>query len=307
MTKKQSTIIRVFFAIIIVLLLLLNIEEVRTFIVAFIIRVIAFIERNIITMLMSFLLVKGKFVWIVFLKKMTILSISGLGKRYLTEKVFLHHIKVNLLTPLKKDIKILINYVKDYFVHFTIIKKVISVVVFLSSLSYIAKSMGIFLAIRVVLAKIWSFLLAFFIKISSAFLYFFTDYLWNSWITPILEIFIFSWFFSLMEKVPVLNRFLQKIYNYFTDFFEAIESVLQKIFHIPIKKVMDFLVKKTRLFIVKFIGIPYKAPFQKLKDIHKDFPNLHTRLKIKRAKRKSDKNSKKYVSAFNRLKNKRLK
>jgi hypothetical protein len=284
----------------------LNIEEVRTFIIAFIIRVLAFIERNIITIFVSFVFVKGKFIWLIFLKKITILSISGLGKRYFTEKVFLHHIKVNLFMPLKDDIQILVNYTKKYFTQFTIIKKIISIIIFLSSLSYIAKSMGIFLAIRVILAKIWSFLLAFFIKIGSAFLYFFTDYLWNSWITPILEIFIFSWFFSLMEKVPVLNIFLQKIYNYYRNLFKSIENILQKIFHIPIKKILDRIVDRTRLFIKKFIGIQYKSSFIKLQDRHKKYPNLYTSLKIKRAKRESDKNSKKYVNAFNRLKNKRL-
>ena len=59
MTKGLSISLRVLFGTIIILLLLLNIEEVRNFLVAFFIRVIAFVERNLITMVLSFLFVKG--------------------------------------------------------------------------------------------------------------------------------------------------------------------------------------------------------------------------------------------------------
>ena len=307
MTTKESTIIRIFFAFIIIFLLLLNIEEIRTFIVAFIIRVFAFIERNIITMFISFIFVNGKFIWIIFLKRVAILSATGLGKRYLTERVFIHHLTINLLSPLKKDIKLLIRYTKRYFTKFTIVKKIVAIFIFLSSLSFIAKSMGIFLAIRVILAKIWSFLLAFVIKISSAFIYFFTDYIWNSWITPLIEIFIFSWFFSLMERVPLLNRFLKRIYSYFSDFFMVMERLLETIFHTPIRKIMAFLVRSIRYFIHKFIDVPHKSEFQKLQEVHRNSPNSHNRLKIRRAKRNMARRHKRYVSAFKRLKLRRLK
>jgi len=304
MTKGLSISLRVLFGTIIILLLLLNIEEFRSFLIAFFIRVMAFIERNLITMVMSFLFVKGKFVWVIFLKKVALLSVTGLGKRYLTEKVFLHHLKVNLFNPLREDIRNLVDYTKKYFTQFSFVKKIIAIVIFLSSLSYIAKSMGIFLAIRVILAKIWSFLLAFVIKISSAFIYFFTDYIWDSWITPIIEIFVFTWFFSLMEKVPLLNRFLKRIYTYFQDVFRYIEGILEKLFHIPIRVVMRFLVKSIRALIRKFIDIPYKSPYKKLQYIHNNFPNSHLRLKAKRAKRAREK-SKKYISIIKRLKSKR--
>ncbi|SFV53530.1 hypothetical protein MNB_SV-9-898 [hydrothermal vent metagenome] len=304
MKRGVSITLRFISIIIILFLLLLNIEEVRTFIIAFALRVLTFIERNIITIFMSFLLVKGKFVWIIFIKKITILSVTGLGKRYLTEKVFIHHLTKNLLNPLRADIIGLIDYIKKYFTDFNIVKKIISIFIFLSSLSYIAKYMGIFLAIKVVLAKIWSFLLAFFLKISTAFIYFFTNYIWNSWITPILEIFIFSWFFSLMEKVPFINRFLQKIYAYFQDFILIIDRVLEKMFHIPLRLLMGFLVKFIRKLIRRFINIKHKSKFQELKYSHNKLPNSHIRLKIKRDKRKKLK-KKSYQSIFKRLKSKR--
>jgi len=304
MKRGVSISLRFIFAIIILFLLLLNIEEVRTFIIAFILRVLTFIERNIITIFMSFLLVKGKFVWLIFIKKMTILSATGLGKRYLTEKVFIHHLTENLINPLRADIIHLINHIKKYFTDFNIVKKIISIFLFLSSLSYLAKYMGIFLAIKVVLAKIWSFLLAFFLKISTAFIYFFTNYIWNSWITPIVEILIFSWFFSLMEKVPLINRFLQKIYTYFQDFLSVIDRILEKIFHIPLRSLMGFLVKFIRKLIRKFINIPHKSKFQELKYTHHQLPNSHIKVKIKRDKRKKIK-EKSYQSIFNRLRNKR--
>jgi len=303
MRREVSISLRFIFGIIILFLLLLNIEEVRTFVIAFILRALTFIERNIITIFMSLLLVKGKFVWLIFIKKMTILSATGLGKRYLTEKVFIHHLTKNLINPLRGDIKSLINYIKKYFANFNIVKKIISIFIFLSSLSYIAKYMGIFLAIKVLLAKIWSFLLAFFLKISTSIIYFFTNYIWNSWITPILEIVVFSWFFSLMEKVPFINRFLKKIYSYLQYFIIGIDKILEKIFHIPLRLLTGFLVKFIRKLIRKFIKISHKSKFQELKYSHNHFPNAHIKIKIKRAKQKKLR-EKSYQSIFNRLKKK---
>ena len=107
-----------------------------------------------------------------------------------------------------------------------------------------------------------------------------------------------------MEKVPLINRFLQKIYTYFQDFLSVIDRVLEKIFHIPLRSLMGFLVKFIRKLIRKFINIPYKSKFKELKYSHKQLPNSHIKVKIKRYKRKKLK-EKSYQSIFNRLRNKR--
>ena len=292
------------FVLALIFALIIGVDEIRSFILGFLLRMFLFIKSNIIIMLTSLFLVKGKFVWLVFLKKITLLSVTGLGKRYLTEKVFIHHIKVHLIEPLRDDIKHLVEYTKKHFGSFPMVKKLIALVAFLGSISYIAKSMGIFLAIKVILGKIWSFLLAFFIKIGGGILYFFTDYLWNSWVTPIIEILIFSWFFSLMEKVPALNRILKRVYALFYKFFVQFELILEKIFHIPLRAFMRLLVYRIRRLIRKFVKIKHKSPYQKLKESHKLFPPLYIELKKRRVTKKE--NIKKvYKNSIVRLKERR--
>lgn len=301
--KKRELYVALFI-LALILTLIISVDEIRSFILGFLLRMFLFIKSNIILMLTSLFLVKGKFVWLVFLKKITLLSVTGLGKRYLTERVFIHHIKVHLIEPLSDDIKHLIDYTKKHFGSFPLMKKLIALIAFLGSLSYIAKSMGIFLAIKVILGKIWSFLLAFFMKIGAGVLYFFTDYLWNSWVTPIIEILIFSWFFSLMEKVPALNNILKKVYALFYKFFVQFELILEKIFHIPLRAFMRLLVYRIRRLIRKFVDIKHKSPYQKLKESQKLFPSFYIKLKNKRVQRQKSR-KRVYKNSIVRLKERR--
>ena len=78
---------------ILLMTVLFSIEESRAFLLAFFSDSYAFIKKNIIAILTAFFLVKGKFVINLFLRKILLLSATGLGKRYMIERVLNHQIK----------------------------------------------------------------------------------------------------------------------------------------------------------------------------------------------------------------------
>ena len=286
-----------------IIVILFSIEESRTFIVAFFLRAILFVKKNIIMILTAFFLVKGKFILTLFLKKIALLSATGLGKRYLIEKVINHNLKIHFLDHISDDIKRLIVYVKNNFKNFPIMKQIITAFAFLSSLGFVGKFMGGMLAMKVFVAKVWSFLLAIFLKVGTALFYFFTDYLWGSWIAPLVEVLIFSWLLEWMERVPFLKRGLNHIYRFFISIFGWVEYYLEKIFHIPIKRFFRYLTKKSKGVIYDFIGYERVSSWRRLKEVRQLSPNSHTILMQKRKEKRIKEKS--YISPRERLKQKR--
>jgi len=292
-----------FFLVLITIVMLF--EESREFVVALVLRILFFVKRNILKILAAFFLVKGKFILTLFMKKIALLSVTGLGKRYIIEKVIMGNFKKHFLNHLSDDFKRLVKHAKENFKNFPLIKKVITIFAFLGSLGFVGKFMGGMLAFKVFVAKIWSFLLAIFIKVSAAVVYFFTDYLWSSWLAPIVEVLIFSWLLSWMEKVPFLSKGIERIYAFLVSWFEWLEYYVEKVFHIPMRRFLSWSVKKIRASIYRFIG--YKK-VSKWKRLHEDrvlSPNSHKRLVQKRKEKKVKTNT--YISAYDRLKEKRKK
>ena len=290
------------------IVVLFSIEESRTFLIALLLRMVLFVKKNILTLLAAFFLVKGKFVLKLFLKKIVLLSATGLGKRYMIERVLTHNFKIHFLDYLKDDIKRLIQHAKENFYNFTLVKKIITVFTFIGSLGFVGKFMGGMLAVKVFVAKVWSFLLVIFLKVGTAVVYFFTDYLWGSWLAPIVEVVIFSWLFSWMEKVPFLNRGLRKIYAFLLTLFGWMEYYIEKVFHIPLKRILKWLVKKIQFAIHNFIGYERVSLFKRLKEARELNPNSHTKLLQKRKERKVQERKmkkKRYISPRDRLKEKR--
>jgi hypothetical protein len=295
----------------IVLLLLVSImivfsnEESRAFVVALFLRIVFFIKKNIFALLVAFFLVKGKFILTLFLKKLALLSATGLGKRYVVEKVLMGNVKTHFLDHLTNDIRRLVQHAKKNFKNFPLVKKIITVFAFLGSLGFIGKYMGGVLAVKVFVAKVWSFLLAIFLKVGTGVVYFFTDYLWGSWLAPIVEVIIFTWLLSWMEKVPFLAKGLRKIYAFFVFLFGWMEYYVEKVFHIPIKGFLKWLVKKIQKSIYHFIGYERVSLWKRMKQSRTLNPSTHTKLIDKRKKRMKEKKERTYFSPREMLLQKR--
>lgn len=287
------------------IIVVFSIEESRAFVLTPIHSTFYFLKENLLTLLAAFFLVKGKFVLMLFLKKVALLSATGLGKRYVIEKVITHNFKIHFLDHITDDIQRLVSYIKKDFKKFPIIKQIIAGFVFLGSLGFVGKFLGGMLAMKVFIAKIWSFLLLLFLKAGTAIVYFFTDYLWGSWIAPIVEVVIFTWILSWMEKVPFWAKSLAKISTFFMKFFKGLEFFLEKVFHIPVKCFLKWLAKKIQRSIYRFIGYQKVSPWKRLKQSRILTPNSHTRLLHKRKEKLKKKKEKTYSSSYVQLLEKR--
>lgn len=264
--------------------------------VALFFRLVFFIKKNLFALLAAFFLVKGKFILTLFLKKLVLLSATGLGKRYVVEKVVMGNVKTHFFDHLTNDIRRLVQHAKKNFKNFPLVKKIITVFAFLGSLGFLGKFMGGMLAVKVFVAKVWSFLLAIFLKVGTAVAYFFTDYLWGSWLAPLVEVIIFTWLLSWMEKVPFLANGLRKIYAFFVFLFGWMEYYVEKVFHIPVKSFLQWLVKKIQKNIYHFIGYERVSLWKRVKKNRTLNPGIHTRLIDKRKKRMQEKKERTYFS-----------
>ena len=244
-----------------------------------------FAKENIVAILAAFFLVKGKFVLKLFLKKILFISATGLGKRYLIERVFTYHFKVHFLDHIKGDLSRLFAHIKKNFMRFPLTKKLIAAFAFLGSLGYVSKFMGVMLAFKVMIAKIWSFLLAIVLKTGSMILYFFTDYIWGSWLAPIIEVVIFSWFLEFLERVPFLTKSIRWLFRTSLRIFQWFEKLLGDLFHHPIRKMFRWALKQTRTWIYQFIGYKRVPAYKQLKELRMFEPNKWKRLQISREKR----------------------
>lgn len=276
----------VFVLLFLAIIIGLSIEESRAFMLAFLLRVLFFVKRHLLAMLATFFLVKGKFVLILFFKKIILLSVTGLGKRYVVEKVVMGNLKTHFLDYLKADIAKLVQHAKKNFKSFPLVKKMITILAFLGSLGFVGKFMGGMLAVKVFVAKVWSFLLAIFLKVGAGVIYFFTDYVWNSWLAPIIELVVFSWLLSILEKVPFLAKGFKAIYYFFREMFSWLEELMAMLFHRRLQRFLAKLVKYIQKHIYKFIGYKRVSLYAQLKERRTLASNGYEKVKEVRQKRK---------------------
>jgi hypothetical protein len=128
----------------------------------------------------------------------------------------------------------------------------------------------------------WSFLLALFLKIGTATAYFFSDYLWNSFIAPLIEILIFSWLIELLEKIPTFKRWFAKIYDMLLYIFKAFESVLERFLHIPIKHLLAIVVRKIQRKIRRLTDTQPKSTREEILERRTNRISLHEKIVQKR-------------------------
>lgn len=292
--------------IIVLLVILFSIEQSRTFLIALLLRMLFFAKKHIIMILSTFFLVKGKFIFTLFLKKMTFIGATGLSKRYLIEKVISKNLKIHFFDPISDDIKRLVAYIKKNFATFPLAKQLITGITFLGSLGFIGKLMGGMLVMKVFIARFWSLLLAIFLKVTTGVVYFFTDFLWGSWIAPLVEVLLFSWILEWMENIPFLKKYLVKIYAFFMDLFIWIEVYLEKVFHLPVRRFFKYLVRRIKKSIYTFIGYERVSAWKRLQEVRELVPNYHIKL-LKKRKVVLEKKKRTYISVRERLQLKRRK
>jgi hypothetical protein len=99
-------------AFVIVAGLTLEIKPLHDKVFGWFIEFYTFLKENIVAILAAFFLVKGKFILKIFLKKVLLLSVTGLGKRYLIERVFTYHFKIHFLNHITLDLKRLFDHIK---------------------------------------------------------------------------------------------------------------------------------------------------------------------------------------------------
>lgn len=305
MIKKQFS--KLWLAPILFLLVLtglLWVDESRVFIFGFLSDAYLFVKKNILAILTAFFLVKGKFVIQLFLRKIILLSATGLGKRYMIERVLNHEIKVHFLDHMEDDFKKLIAHIKANFKNFPLVKKIMTGFAFLGSLGFVGKFMGGMLAVKVFIAKIWSFLLVIFLKVLSGFFYFVTKVFWGSWLAPIMEVLLFSWLFKWLEKVPFLKTGFQALYRFFAYFLGGIEKLIAKLMKRPLRRFLKWMVKTMKIAIYKFIGYERVSRYKRLKEKRKRSLNAFEKIKEERSARRY---KKRHLSAQQKLKAKREK
>ncbi len=289
---------------ILLMTVLFSIEITRDFLLTFFLDSYLFVKKNIVAILTAFFLVKGKFVINLFLRKILLLSATGLGKRYMIERVLNHQIKVHFLDHMKSDFRRLGIHVKENFKNFPLVKQIITVFAFIGSLGFVGKFMGGILAVKVFIAKIWSFLLVIFLKLFYALFYFVTKILWGSWVAPIVEVLLFSWFFDWLEKVPFLKAGFLKMSRIFSYLFGWVEKLIAQLLKKPLQRFLKWLVKTMKIAIYKFIGYDRVSLYNRLQERRHLHLNAYELVHVKRNNRKT---KKKYISGWKHLKQKREK
>ncbi|KYJ86662.1 hypothetical protein [Sulfurovum riftiae] len=293
-----------FTALVIIVGLTLEIKPLHDKVFGWFFEFYTFVKENLVAILAAFFLVKGKFILKIFLKKILFLSATGLGKRYLIERVFTYHFKVHFLNHIALDLKRLFDHIKKNFMRFPLTKKIIAGFVFLGSLGYVGKFMGTMLALKVFIAKVWSFLLAVVMKAGASILYFFTDYIWGSWLAPIIEVVIFSWLFTVLEKIPFLTNSIRWLYKTIRSLFTWFEETIGRLFHYPIRRSLQWLLKQTRFLIYRFIGYKRVPAYKQLRELRMFEPNRQQQLKQKREKRKKKRG--KHIPIYQKIRKRKL-
>lgn len=274
MFSKKHLIATIIVFTILGLTIVLSYEENRAFIFGLFLRLFILAKKHIILTTLSFLSLT--------FTKIFSLLLKGIIKRYIIEKIIMGNIKSHFFNYIKEDIKELLLYFKNNFKSLPIVKQIIAIFAFIGSLGFMTTFMGEMIAIKVFLAKVWSFLLALFLKIFNGVIYFITDFLWNGWISPIVEIVVFNWILGFLEKVPYLKEVLEDIYNFFRDIYNFIDYYFVIFIKMPIKRALIFAVEKIKNSIRKLMGKKRVSFYTKLIKEKELNLNKYREIKIKK-------------------------
>jgi hypothetical protein len=165
--------------------------------------------------------------------------------------------------------------------------------------------MGKLLALKVLFAKIWSFLLAISLKVGSGVVYFVSEYLWAGWLAPLLDILIFSWVLKLLHAIPMLESGIEKIYSAIKWLVSLVDTIFALLFQKHIQNLFRWMLKKSKKAIYKFIGYKQVSAYKQLQELRAYNPSIYEQLKRKRANSKNKRV--KRVSKYQQMRDKKVK
>jgi hypothetical protein len=175
------------------------------------------------------------------LKKASFIFVTGIAKRFFIDNILVKLIHENFIVFLKEPLLHLFKSLKNILLSFSLKKKIYAgLILFLpvSIATYVFYLFGLLSIIieKILSAQIWKSLLVVFLKFFSSILFFFTDYIWNSWIEPLVEILIFTWVLKYIEKIPFIAPFFRKLYAFFRWSSISFRKKFRTFFSNPVKK-----------------------------------------------------------------------
>jgi hypothetical protein len=268
--------------IVLFVVVLLGVKDTRMVIIALWWRLFFFLKKHIILILAGFFLIKGKFILSLFLKKLALISATGLGKRYVIERIVSKNITRHFVDPIRDDIKRLAYYLKEHFREFPLMNRLIALFTFLGSLGIVGKLMGGLLVLKVIIARFWSLLLAIVLKVGTGLAYFFTDIFWGSWVAPIIEVLLFTWLLEWLEKIPFLKRVFAAVYAALLTLFEVFEEMVERFLHLPIRRILHRFAMTVRGAIYRIIGHERVNAYRAMLQMRQMHPNAYQQIRVKR-------------------------
>ncbi len=208
---------------------------------AFLMNTLLYLKTKIPLMIIAFLLSMKKFVL-----GLTTLKLLFIGvKRYIIDNIIATNLKAHYFSHV-------IEPAKQWWQQFDLKQKVllfipVSIVTVLGSyatgLSNVLNFIGIKTLIIGFFKSLW--------LLGSKVIYFFTVYLWSTWLAPVLEIFVFSWILKLLEKIPFIKKYLTWIYEKISAVLIKLGLFLERMIHKPIQKQLTKAGKRTADYLKK--------------------------------------------------------
>lgn len=235
--KTKDIYINIFFVLLFLIFVTSNIymffPNVFDVFVSFVIRISIFVKAKLWLLFLSFFLINGKFVFKLFIKKLIFILPLGLAKRYFIEKILIKNITYNYLKKL--PFNDFFKFLSNKFIKISKTSKIIGFLSFLFSAILGLSFFGDLIIFKILMAKLWSVLLLIFTKLATISYIIIID---TSWIKTFIEILIYGWILSKLEKTKYIGKYIFKIYNLIYNFFI-------KILNQPIKIFFHYLTIKT--------------------------------------------------------------
>lgn len=169
-----------------------------------------------------------------FVLGLTLLKVLLLGvKRYLIDHVISKNFKEHFFCHLERPLKNWWEKVRfrDRLIFLLPASVVALFGVYLTGINTVLTALGIKAFIIGFFKVVW--------LLGAKIFYFFTVYIWDSWFTPVLEIFVLSWLLKWIEKVPVIHRLFARIQSVFVRMFKYLGDKIDQLVNFPVQNKLN--------------------------------------------------------------------